>query len=169
MNGYVGYNNPYNNNFSNVGYMQELQSMRDRIDKQITQMQQQPVQQPQTPAINQTFQLSNPTNNNNDYDAKSVTSIDEVKSTLTIRNTLFVDKDMSKLWLKDASGNIKTYSLTEIIEMDEKDKQILDLQRQIDNLKGEILNAKSNINADVVEQTTSEKPASVQPLSRSKK
>lgn len=169
MNGYVGYNNPYNNNFSNVGYMQELQSMRDRIDKQITQMQQQPVQQPQTPAINQTFQLSNPTNNNNDYDAKSVTSIDEVKSTLTIRNTLFVDKDMSKLWLKDASGNIKTYSLTEIIEIDEKDKQILDLQKQIDMLKGEILNAKSNINADVVEQTTSEKPTSIQPNSRSKK
>lgn len=169
MNGYVGYNNPYNNNFSNVGYMQELQSMRDRIDKQITQMQQQPVQQPQTPAINQTFQLSNPTNNNNDYDAKSVTSIDEVKSTLTIRNTLFVDKDMSKLWLKDASGNIKTYSLTEIIEMDEKDKQILDLQRQIDSLKGEILNAKSNINADVTEQTTSEKPTSVSANRASKK
>ena len=168
MSGDVGYNNPYNNNFNNVGYMQELQSMRDRIDKQINQMQQQPVQQPQTPAINQTFQLSNPTNNN-DYDAKSVTGIDDVKSTLTIRKTLFVDKDMSKLWLKDASGNIKTYSLTEIIEIDEKDKQILDLQKQIDMLKGEILNAKSNINADVIEQTTSEKPTSIQPNSRSKK
>lgn len=168
MNGYVGYNNPYNNNFSNVGYMQELQSMRDRIDKQITQMQQQPVQQPQTPAINQTFQLSNPTNNN-DYDAKSVTSIDEVKSTLTIRNTLFVDKDMSKLWLKDASGNIKTYSLTEIVEIDEKDKQILDLQKQIDMLKGEILNGKSNVNADVISSTTTEEPKSVQPNRTSKK
>ena len=166
MSSYVGYNNPYNNNFSNIGYMQELQSMRDRIDKQITQMQQQPVQQ-QTPAINQTFQLSNPINNN-DYDAKSVTSIDEVKSTLTIRNTLFVDKEMSTLWLKDASGNIKAYALTEIVEIDPKDKQIQDLQKQIDMLKGEIQNAKSNVNADVISSTTTEEPKSV-PVNRTSK
>lgn len=135
---------------NNQMYMQDLQNMRDRIDMQMKQMQQtqSPNQGQQTPAINQTFQLSNPQQNANDFDGKYTNNIDEVKNTLTLKNTLFVNKEMNTLWLKDATGNIKTYSLTEVIELDEKDKMIIDLQRQIEDLKGVVLNAKSDVKYD---------------------
>ena len=45
--------------------------------------------------------------------------IDDVKNTLAIKNTIFVNNEMNTLWLKDVSGNIKTYTLTEVIELDE--------------------------------------------------
>lgn len=148
-------NYPYVNNM----YLQDLQNMRDRIDRQMMQIQPQ-VQNQQTPAISQTFQLNNPQNNLNDFDSKCVSSVDEVKNTLTIKNTLFVNKEMSTLWLKDATGKIKSYTLTEIVELDEKDKMILNLQKQIEELKGVVLNAKSiDVNAD--ESATKQKPSDV--------
>lgn len=136
--------------------------MRDRIDRQIMQMQPQ-IQSQQTPAINQTFQLSNPQNSLNDFDGKYASNIDEVKNILAIKNTLFVNKEMNTLWFKDTAGKIKSYTLTEIIEKDEKDIKIdklkseneknnqiiLELQKEINNLKGAVLNAKSdNVNAN---------------------
>lgn len=118
--------------------------MRDRIDRQMAQMQQPQMSGSQTPAINQTFQLSNPTNSLNDFDGKYVLNVDEVKNTLTLKNTLFVNKEMNMLWFKDASGTVKSYTLSEIIELDEKDKLILNLQKEIEELKGAVLNGKSN-------------------------
>ena len=143
-------------NYFNGMYGMQMQPNLDRINRQIedlqnlkTQMQNPPqMMNNQTPAINQTFQLSNPQNTSNDFDGIYVNNIDEVKNTLALRNTLFVNKEMSTLWFKDASGNIKTYTLTEIIELDEKDKQIIELQKQIEELKGVVLNAKSNVKYD---------------------
>ena len=91
---------------NNQFYMQDLQNMRDKIDMQMRQLQQpMPNQNQQTPAINQTFQLSNPQQSNNDFDGKYVTNAEDVKNTLTLKNTLFVNKEMTILWLKDAAGN----------------------------------------------------------------
>lgn len=128
----------------------------DRINKQIEDLQnlknqmQNPMQMQNsaTPAINQTFQLAN-TNNMNDFDGKYANNIDEVKNTLALKNMLFVNKEMNILWLKDVTGNIKSYTLTEIVELDEKDKKIIELEKQIEIMKGMILNAKSdNVNVD---------------------
>lgn len=140
-------------NYYNAGmYMPSV----DRINKQIEDLQnlksqmQNPMQMPNsaTPAINQTFQLAN-TNNMNDFDGKYANNVDEVKNTLALRNMLFVNKEMNILWLKDVTGNIKSYTLTEIVELDEKDKKIIELEKQIENMKGMILNAKSdNVNID---------------------
>lgn len=140
-------------NYYNAGmYMPSV----DRINKQIEDLQnlknqmQNPMQMPNsaTPAINQTFQLAN-TNNINDFDGKYANNVDEVKNTLALRNMLFVNKEMNILWLKDVTGNIKSYTLTEIVELDEKDKKIIELEKQIENMKGMILNAKSdNVNVD---------------------
>ena len=60
------YNPYYNANF----YMQDLQSMRDRIDSQMRQMQQNQYQMQQpVPQVTQNFQLaSNP--NNNELESK---------------------------------------------------------------------------------------------------
>jgi hypothetical protein len=130
MNGYPSYPMYGNNQY----YIQDLQQMRDRIDQQMRQMQQpiQPMQQ--TPAINQTFQLA-PNQASTELEAKYAKDIDEVKNTLTLKNTFFVDKDMKNLWFKNASGDIKTYSLTEVIELDPKDKEIAEKNKEIDELK----------------------------------
>ena len=148
-------------------YMQDLQTMRDRIDQQMRQAQQQfqPMQQPT--AINQTFQLA-PNQNLNDLDGKYATNIEEVRNTLTLKNTLFIDKENKNLWIKNTDGSIKTYTLTEIIELDEKDKQILELQKQLEEMKGMILNAKSD-DRDAIQPIENAKSTNVSTTKQSKK
>ena len=92
-------------------YMQDLQQMKDRIDNQMRQFQQfQQPQMQQPTAINQTFQLA-PNQNINELDGKYANNIDEVKNTLTLKNTLFIDKENKNLWFKNADGSI-TGSMT---------------------------------------------------------
>lgn len=135
---YPMYNNQY--------YMQELQAMRERIDNQIRQHQQQyqqPVQQP----ITQNFQLApNPTNN--ELDSKYAENIEEVKNTFVIKTGVFLNKDFTNLWIKDVTGKIRTFKIEEVIEMDEKDKEIFELKKQIKEMKGMMLNEHDNTNVD---------------------
>lgn len=120
---------------NNQMYIQDLQNMRDRIDQQMRQMQQpmQPMQN-QPPAINQTFQLA-PNQTNSELEAKYANDIEEVRGTLIFKNTLFANKDMTMLWVKNVSGDVKTYTITEVIEIDPKDKEIAELKKQIEEMK----------------------------------
>ena len=127
------YPNYYANN--NAYNLQEMQNLRERLDKQITQMQNPQPFISQPPQIQQTFQLNNPQQGVTDFDAKYAEGVDDVKNTLTLRNTLFLTRDMSTMWMKDINGNIKLYSLTEIIERDEKDAKIDELTKQIEEMK----------------------------------
>lgn len=120
-------------------YAQELQSMRDRIDSQLRQIQQNQTQQ-QIPQINQNFQIT-PTTNNNEIQAKYVADINEVKNIFVINTGLFINKEMDTLWLKNVNGNIRTFTLTELIETDPKDKEIEELKKQIQEMKGMIASA----------------------------
>ena len=151
----MAYNYYPNNQF----YMQDFQNMRDRIDRQMQQLQsqnQQPVQQP----ITQNFQLApNPTNN--ELESKYVNSIDEVKNTFVMKTGIFLTKDFKTLWVKDVTGNIKTYKTEEVIELDEKDREILDLQKQVNELKGMIKDATKHDNTDIVEPVENKKSARV--------
>ena len=144
----------------NSMYMQDLQAMRDRIDQQMRNAQQYQSQMAQTPQINQTFQIA-PNQSLNELEGKYVNNIEEVKNTLTLKNTLFVDKEMKNLWFKGTDGNIKTYTLSEVIELDEKDKQIILLQRQIEEMRGMMLNAKQSVNDNVDESVTNTKSTNV--------
>ena len=145
----MAYNYYPNNQF----YMQDLQNMRDKIDNQMRQLQnQQPIQQPQ---IHQNFQLA-PQNNNNELESKYADNFDEVKNTFVMKTGIFTKKDFSTIWIKDVSGNIRTFKTEEIVELDEKDREILDLQRQLNELRGEIENAKS-VNTDVIRSVESKK------------
>lgn len=149
---------------NNQLYTQELQSMRDRIDSQLKQLQQSQMQQQMPQPITQNFQLAtNPTNN--ELESKYANSIDEVKNTFVMKTGLFINKDFSTLWIKDVTGNIKTYSLEEIIEMDDKDKEILDLKKQIKEMKGLIANGYDD--TDVVEPVKEQKSTRVQNSKRS--
>lgn len=131
--------NPYNNQM----YMQDLQGLRDRIDRQMQMANQ---NQPQAAPITQNFQLA-PNQNSNGI--KYVNSIEDVRKELVFADTLFINKEYSQLWYKNASGEIKTYELKEIIELDEKDRKIAELEAKIDMLVKEKENeqyANENVN-----------------------
>lgn len=126
---------PSYNSYNYNPYIQDLQSMRDRIDRTVQQYQQQNQNIPQQPTnLTQNFQLA-PMQQQNDLQAKYVNNVDEVKNTFVMREGLFLNKEKNTLWIKDINGNIKSYNLTEIIESDPKDIEINNLKREIENMK----------------------------------
>lgn len=153
------YNNPFISSYN-------PQATKERIDGEITKLQQlkeQLAQNNQTPSINQTFQLA-PTNNGMKY----VNSIDDVNKEIVYTETPFFSNDLSVLWLKNAKGNIKVFELKEIVPKDEKDMIIENLQKQLDEIREELKNAKP-ISTDVIKSDESEKSASVSSSRTSKK
>lgn len=134
--------NPYANQFSpyNQNSIQQLEQMRDQLDARIqtAQQQQQQSQQqqtPQMPQINQSFQLAPTTNNNSDLEGRYAENIDEVKNTFVMKTGIFASKDFNTIWIKDVSGNIRTFKTEEIIPRDEKDMQIQALQEELNSMK----------------------------------
>lgn len=148
----------YNNAFYNP------QVSLDRINAQISELEklrsqvQQIPNQMQQPSINQTFQLTP----NNQNSIKYVNSVEEVQKELVFADSVFLNKDMNVMWLKNAKGEIKAYGLTEIIEKDQKDLIIEDLMAQIQELKG-VNNECDRTNGE------NEKPTNVQPIRTNKK
>lgn len=143
-------NNPY--------YMQDLQTMRDRIDSQLKSLQQQPQ------AITQNFQIA--PNNTSELEGRYANNIDEVKNTFVLKAGLFINKDLDTLWLKDTNGKIRTFEITEVVEIDDKDREIRDLKKQIEEMKGMIENASRRSNENVDEQITEPKPTKLQSSKR---
>lgn len=134
--------NPYANQFSpyNQNSIQQLEQMRDQLDARIqnAQQQQQQSQQqqtPQIPQINQSFQLAPTTNTNSEVEARYAENIEEVKNTFVMKTCVFITKDCSTLWIKNASGDIKAFKLEEIKQLDEKDMQIQALQEELNSMK----------------------------------
>jgi len=171
------YNNPYMNYQQNFSQ----QSLNDRIDTQIAQLQQMKEQfkNNQQPAINQTFQLAPNGTNTMRY----ANTIDDVNKEIVYIDTPFFSRDMSVVWIKNAKGNIKSYELNEIIPKDSKDFEIEYLKSQIEELKGMIKDVSNDTNVDTKQSTTNTteydesngesvkeaKPTGIQKISRSKK
>ncbi len=152
----MNYQNWYGNN--GQYYMQNLQDMRERIDNQIKQMQQIQNQQQQPQAITQNFQIA-PTQNASELECKYVENIEQVKNTIVMKTGIFLTKDLGTLWIKDVTGKIRTFRTEEVIEMDEKDKEIYMLKKEIEEMKGMIANEPANANVD--EQIAETKPSRV--------
>ena len=128
----------------------------DRINAQINELEKlkQQMQQPIQP-ITQNFQLAP-----NNY-IRYAKSLNEVNVTQVNGDTPFFSQDMTVLWVKNATGEVKTYELKEIVEKDEKDLQIEFLRAQIEDLKkGMSAKAKSN-DGDANESTESKEPSNV--------
>jgi hypothetical protein len=128
--------NPYNN-YS----IQQMEQIRDGWDAKI-QMAQQQNQQPQQQVmpnqptnLTQNFQLAPQTNNNSELESRYAENIDEVKNTFVMKTGVFVTKDYSTMWIKDVSGNITAFRTEEIKELDDKDIQIQNLQRELNDMK----------------------------------
>lgn len=145
---------------NNQYYMQDLQNMKDKIDRQLQQMQQLNQQQQPIPQVTQNFQIA-PTPVSNELESKYAESIDEVKNTFVMKTGLFINKDNTTLWIKNTNGDIKTFKLEEIVELDDRDKEIEMLKKQIEEMKGMIENEQS-VNSNVDEQTTTKKSNNVQ-------
>lgn len=157
------YQNPYMNYQQNFN----SQSMNERIDNQIAQLQQMKEQMKNNtqPAINQTIQLS-PTSNNT---IKYVDDVNEVSKELVFGDTPFFSKDMSIVWIKNSKGDIKTYELKEIVPMDERDLLIQNLQMQVNELRKEVKNNAKSINANDDESNSSKESTDVSISRTSKK
>ena len=121
----------------NQYYLNDLQTQRDRIENQIRQYQQQnqfQQQQVPQPQIHQSFQLA-PQNSFSEIQAKYVSDINDVKNTFVMSTGIFINKDMNTLWLKNINGEIRTFSLNEVIEQDPKDIEINNLKQELENMK----------------------------------
>lgn len=150
---------PMYGNYNNQYYMQELQGMKDRIDSQLRQYQQQNQVQQQPAPITQNFQIA-PTNNNNELEGRYANNIDEVRNTFVMKTGVFVNKDFTSLWIKNTNGDIKTFELNEVIEQDPKDVEIQNLKNEIERMKGMIsyANEPDVNNTDINEPIEDEKP-----------
>ncbi len=138
-------------------YEQSLRNIINQANSQLQQLQSQPAQVvPQQP-ITQNFQLASAPSNN-ELESKYANSIDEVKNTFVIKTGIFATKDFSTIWVKDVTGNIRTFKTEEVIEMDEKDKEIYMLKKQIEDMKGMIVNANEPANTDYDEPIAKKKP-----------
>ena len=108
-------------------------------------MDKQPPVQPQSPPnINQTFQLAPNQPNNN---VKYATSKEEVKKELVFGDTIFVNKEYNRMWLKNARGETKEYELIEIVEVDVSTRKIEELTADNEILKKEIESLKNSISS----------------------
>ena len=160
-------NNPYARPFM-YPYQANInqQNMYDQIDNQINQLNAMKEQmknnsnqgQQHPPAINQTFQLAPNSNGGIRY----ANSIEDVNKETVFVDTPFFSKDLSVMWIKNHSGDIKAYELNEIVQKDEKDLQIDLLMAKINELEGMIKNESTNTNAIEPETTkdtsTNDKP-----------
>ena len=160
----MAFYNPY---MPQGNYLQELNNMRDRIDAQIQQAQQQQIPQPTN--LTQNFQIAPNTTNN----FRIANGVEDVKREMVIADTYFLAKDNSNLWIKNTRGDIRTFELTEVNEKDEKDLLIENLQRQINELKGSAANDTTKQYAEPTNTTsnnaaTETKPANVQYANTSK-
>lgn len=144
------YNNPYMNNYNQ-------QSINDRIDSQIAQLQQMKEQMRNQPTnINQTFQLA-PSNNGK---MRYAGTIDDVNKEQVTEETPFFSKDLSVVWIKNPSGNIRIFEMKETTLKDSKDLLIDALMMQIEDLKKGIKDAKP-INYDDDESNEAKKSSNV--------
>lgn len=137
--------NPYNPNY----IMQEWQSMKDRIDKNMQNYQQvqnqfmQPQQMPTS--LTQNFQLAPQNANPNELQSAYVNNIDEVKNIFMTKNGIFINKDLTSAWFKDTEGKVRTFSLIEVIEKDEKDIEIENLKNEINQMRSLLLQKNNTV------------------------
>ena len=157
-----------NNNPYNPYSIQQMEQIRDGWDAKIQMAQQQQQNQTQqqpiapTQPITQNFQLAPQANNNSDLEGRYAESIDEVKNTFVMKTGIFTSKDYSTIWIKDVSGNIKTFKTEEIIPRDEKDMQIQALQEELKSMK--------TLMAQAIQQTSKpmEVPVEDEPVAKPK-
>lgn len=104
--------------------IQRLRRMRNDIDNQIMQWQ----NIPQQPTIQQNF-ITTPVTN--DFDARWVNGMEDVKNANVAKETIFMERENSIFHIKTPQNEIKSFSFQEYVYLDEKDKKIKELEEKI--------------------------------------
>ena len=89
---------------------------------------------------------------NNLFMAQFLKENEKVEEMFVNHKTAFIDLFKKELKIKDIDGTITTYGL--IPPLDEKDKKIEELEKQIHELKGMIVNEQSNGNVYADNEST---------------
>lgn len=82
--------------------------------------------------------------NSNLYELKVLNENDEAENIFINGNTIFVGN--GKMQIKKIDGTIEKYTLKKYYPIDEKDKRIAELEKQINDLKEVIANGNSKLN-----------------------
>ena len=104
--------------------IQRLRRMRNDIDNQIMQWQ----NITQQPTIQQNF-ITTPVTN--DFDARWVNGMEDVKNANVTKETIFMERENSIFHIKTPQNEIKSFSFQEYVYLDEKDKKIKELEEKI--------------------------------------
>lgn len=89
---------------------------------------------------------------NNLFMAQFLKENEKVEEMFVNHKTAFIDLFKKELQIKDIDGTITTYGL--ILPKDEKDERIEELEKQIQELKGMIVNEQSNGNVYADNEST---------------
>ncbi len=118
--------------------IQRLRQMRTNIDDQIAQWQ----NLPQQPTIQQNF-ITTPVMN--DFDAKWVNGIDDVRNATVTKETIFMERERSIFHIKTPNNELKSFSFQEYVYLDEKDLKIKELEEKLLRLENAI-NKEGDVN-----------------------
>ena len=114
---------------TNQQMLDNLYRQRNYIEGQINQYSQPQPVQPINNYIN--------TGSNVDMEAKILKDNETIDGVMITRRTLFLDEKNKRVAIKETNGDIsKEYEL--IVPMDEKDKKIQRLEKEIEKLKNQI-------------------------------
>ena len=112
-------------------YEQNLENIIQQANGQLQQLRNRP-----TPTnLTQNFQITPQNSTPNDLQSAYVSGVEEVKNIFMTKNGIFVDKGLTNLWFKNTEGNIRAFTLQEVVQKDEKDLEIEELKKQLENLK----------------------------------
>lgn len=112
-------------------YEQNLENIIQQANGQLQQLRNRP-----TPTnLTQNFQITPQNSTPNDLQSAYVSGAEEVKNIFMTKNGIFVDKGLTNLWFKNTEGNIRTFTLQEVVQKDEKDLEIEKLKKQLEDLK----------------------------------
>lgn len=117
----------YNNSFYNPSFnIERLNRMKDDIEKQIQSFQNQS-QQP----INNFINTNQPQSNL--YELKKLNEGDEVENIFVNNDAIFIGNN--RMQIKKIDGTIEKYTIEKYYPVDEKDEQIKELHKKVEELE----------------------------------
>lgn len=123
--------------------IRRLKLMRNNIDDQISHWQ----NMPQQPTIQQNF-ITTPIMN--DFDARWVNGIDDVRNATVTKETIFMERENCIFHIKTPTNEIKSFSFQEYVYLDEKDKKIKELEEKLNRLES-VLGKEVDVNGKSID------------------
>lgn len=150
------YNNPFYNQSFNLD---RLNRMKEDIEKQI-----QSCQNHQQQPINNFINTNQPQSNM--YELKKLNDGDEVENIFTNNDAIFIGTN--RMQIKKLDGTIEKYNIEKYYPIDEKDEQIKQLNKKVEELERKLNNehTKSNDTIREFDKSNGDANGNVEPKSK---